>query len=97
LGLKGTRQQGSGENYIMRGFNHLYSSPNNIWMIKSRRMRWAGHVAQGSGGENLKDKDRLKELGVDWKIILEWMREGEVWTSLIRVMIGTGGGPLGMP
>jgi hypothetical protein len=25
--------------------NDLYSSPNIIWMIKSRRMRWAGHVA----------------------------------------------------
>jgi hypothetical protein len=23
----------------------LYSSPNIIWVIKSRRMRWAGHVA----------------------------------------------------
>jgi hypothetical protein len=23
----------------------LYSSPNIIWMTKSRRMRWAGHVA----------------------------------------------------
>jgi hypothetical protein len=25
---------------------HLYSSPNVIRMIKSRRMRWAGHVAR---------------------------------------------------
>jgi len=25
--------------------NDLYSSPNNVWVIKSRRMRWAGHVA----------------------------------------------------
>jgi len=25
--------------------NDLYSSPNIIWVIKSRRMRWAGHVA----------------------------------------------------
>jgi hypothetical protein len=25
--------------------NALYSSPNIIWVIKSRRMRWAGHVA----------------------------------------------------
>ena len=25
--------------------NHLYSSPNIVWVIKSRRMRWAGHVA----------------------------------------------------
>jgi len=26
--------------------NDLYSSPNNIRVIKSRRMRWAGHVAR---------------------------------------------------
>jgi hypothetical protein len=25
--------------------NDLYLSPNIIWVIKSRRMRWAGHVA----------------------------------------------------
>jgi hypothetical protein len=27
-------------------FHILYSSPNIIWQIKSRRMRWAGHVAR---------------------------------------------------
>jgi len=26
--------------------NYLYSSPNIIWVIKSRRIRWAGHVAR---------------------------------------------------
>jgi hypothetical protein len=26
--------------------NDLYSSPNIIRLIKSRRMRWAGHVAR---------------------------------------------------
>ena len=26
--------------------NDLYSSPNIVWVIKSRRMRWAGHVAR---------------------------------------------------
>jgi hypothetical protein len=26
--------------------NNLYSSPNSIRVIKSRRMRWAGHVAR---------------------------------------------------
>ena len=26
--------------------NDLYSSPNNVRVIKSRRMRWAGHVAR---------------------------------------------------
>ena len=25
--------------------NDQYSSPNIVWVIKSRRMRWAGHVA----------------------------------------------------
>ena len=28
--------------------NDLYSSPNIVRMIKSRRMRWAGHVARMS-------------------------------------------------
>ena len=39
--------------------NDLYCSPNSFWVIKSRRMRWEGHVArmgigevqQGFGGE----------------------------------------------
>ena len=26
--------------------NDLYSSPNIVWVIKLRRMRWAGHVAR---------------------------------------------------
>jgi len=34
----------TGGNYIMRRFD-LYCSPNIIWVIESRRMRWAGHVA----------------------------------------------------
>jgi hypothetical protein len=39
--------------------NDLYSSPNIIWVIKSRIMRWAGNVTrmgerciQGFDGEN---------------------------------------------
>jgi hypothetical protein len=27
----------------------LYSSPNIIWVIKSRRLRWAGHVGKRKG------------------------------------------------
>jgi len=27
--------------------NDLYSSPNIVWVIKLRRIRWAGHVAHG--------------------------------------------------
>ena len=30
--------------------NNLYSSPNIVRMLKSRRMRWAGHVARMGEG-----------------------------------------------
>jgi hypothetical protein len=32
--------------------HNLYSSPNIIRMIKSRRMRWTGHVARNGGPTN---------------------------------------------
>jgi hypothetical protein len=31
--------------------NDLYFSPNMVQMIKSRRMRWAGHVSRMGRGE----------------------------------------------
>jgi hypothetical protein len=31
----------------------LYSSPNNVTVIKSRRIRWAGHVASISEGRDV--------------------------------------------
>jgi hypothetical protein len=31
----------------------LYSSPNIVWVIKSRRMRWAGHVARMGEGKGV--------------------------------------------
>jgi len=30
--------------------NDLYSLPNIVRVVKSRRMRWAGHVARIGGG-----------------------------------------------
>ena len=39
--------------------NDLYSSPNIVRMTKSRRMRWAGHVARmGGGGEGVRGLGR---------------------------------------
>jgi len=34
-------------------FNDLYSSPNILRVIKSRRMRWAGHVARMGEGRGV--------------------------------------------
>jgi hypothetical protein len=44
--------------------HNLYSSPSIIRMIKSRRMRWAGHVARV---ENIKmDLREIGWDGTDW-------------------------------
>jgi len=32
---------------------YLYPSPNIVWVIKSRRMRWVGHVASMGEGRGL--------------------------------------------
>ena len=33
--------------------NDLYCSPNIVWVIKSRRMRWAGNVARMREGRGV--------------------------------------------
>jgi hypothetical protein len=41
--------------------HNLYSSPSIIRMIKSRRMKWAGHVAHTGKKNNISGKARRKE------------------------------------
>jgi len=53
--------------------NDLYSSPNIVRVIKSRRMRWAGYVASmveereciGSWWGNRREGDHWGDLGVN--------------------------------
>jgi hypothetical protein len=75
----------------------LYSSPSIIWMIKSSSMRWAGHVAclgVGGGGfwwGNLKERDHLKDTGVNGRIILRLIFRKWVvgaWTGSMWLRIG---------
>ena len=60
--------------FIRRNICISYSSPNIVRVIKSRRMRWAGHVARmgeergciGSWWGNRREGDHWGDLGVDW-------------------------------
>jgi hypothetical protein len=73
-------------------------------VIKTRRIRWAGHVARtgkvhtgGFGGETGRERDHLEDLGVDGSTILKYIFEkgdAEAWTGLIWLRIRTGGGRL---
>jgi hypothetical protein len=53
--------------------HNLYASPNVIRVIKSGRIRWAGHVPRMEEMRNafLNGRYHLEDLGLDRKIILE--------------------------
>jgi hypothetical protein len=63
--------------------HNLCTSPNTVWMFKKRRVRWVGHVAHLGEMRNaykilsdsLKGRDHLEDLGMDGKIIFEWILE----------------------
>ena len=89
------------------GLNDLYCSPNICRVVKSRRMRWAGHVA--SMGERrgvyrvlVGKPEGKRPLGRPRRrrgIILRWIfRKWDVgvWTGSSWLSIGTGGGLLWM-
>ena len=80
MGLEG-RGNGEWRRLHNEALCALYSSPNIIRFIISRRMRWEGHVArmgitrgayrvlvgQPEGGDDLEDP------GMDGNIILKWI------------------------
>jgi hypothetical protein len=72
----------------------LYSSPNIIRVIKSRRLRWAGHVARmGRVDKDLVGKpERSRQLRREDNIELDLteLRCG-TWTRSILLRIETGG------
>jgi hypothetical protein len=60
----------------------LYSSPNIVRVIKSRRMGWAEHIARlqarksvqhGFWWGNLRERDHLEDPDVDGRIKLRWI------------------------
>ena len=83
----------------------LYRLLNKVRMIKSRRFRWAGHVARMEEGRSTfkivtgkpTGKRSLERLGLDGRTILEWTLKKYVsmrGIGLIWRRIGTVGEPL---
>ena len=82
--------------------NYLCFLRNIIRLIKSRRIKWAGHVASmgrvevytGYWWGNLRERDHLEDLDIDCRIILRWIFrtwDVGVWTGSIWLRTGTGG------
>jgi hypothetical protein len=69
--------------------NDLYSSPNIIRVIKSRRMRWAGmwhiwgkrEVRTRFWWGDWREGDHLGDPGVDGRIILRWIFRKWDWEA----------------
>jgi hypothetical protein len=82
----------------------MYSSPTVVWMMKSRRMRWVGHVAhmgdgRGVCGVLMRKPEGKRPMGrpsCRWecniKMDLKW--DVGVWTGSSWLRIETYGGHL---
>jgi hypothetical protein len=82
--------------------HNLYSSPDIIRAIKSRRIRRSGYVERMAEEkkcarfrwESPKERGHSEDRGIDGRMGLEWILGrlvGGVWIVFTWVMIGTGG------
>jgi hypothetical protein len=78
----------------------LYSSPSIIRIIKSWRMRWAGHVARKGEKRNacgvlVGKPEGKRPLGRPRRRCVDNIRmerwDGVMWAGLVWLRIGTGG------
>jgi hypothetical protein len=83
--------------------HNLYTSSSIIRLDKSRRMRWAEHVARMGEKRNayrllvgkLEGKRPQGRTNCKWVDNIRWMlkrQDGVIWTGLVWHRIGTSGG-----
>jgi hypothetical protein len=105
FGPKGDEVTGEWRKLQSEELHNLYSSPGTIRQIKSRRMRWAGHVARMGEGRNVyrvlvgrpEGKRPLERRRRRWKDGIRMdLREivWGVWSGFNWLRIGTVGGLL---
>jgi hypothetical protein len=88
-------------------FHDLYSSPDVVRQMKSRRIKWVGHVARMGEGINVyrvlvgeaEGKRQLERPSRRWEEVIKMdLREigwgGGVWSGFTWLRIGIAGGLL---
>ena len=81
FGLKRDEVTGEWKKLHNEELSELYSLPNIVRVVKSRRMRWAGHVArmeegrgvQGFWWGDLRERYHWGDPDADGRIILRWI------------------------
>jgi hypothetical protein len=105
FGPKGDEVTGEWRTLHIGELHDLYSSQDIIRQVKSRRMRWAGHVARTEEGRNVyrvsvrkpEGKCHLVDQGVDGRMGSKWTSGrlvGWVWSGFTWLRIGIVGGLL---
>jgi len=80
VALRGATLQGIGGNFTFRIVTIYTRSPDIIYMMKSRRLRWAGHMARVGERSGVcwiwwafrMERYRLEDPGMGGRILLKW-------------------------
>jgi hypothetical protein len=79
-----TKLQGNGQE-LLKDLHHLNFSPGIIRVIKSRRVRWVGHVAR------VEEKKKAYRVLVGKSEGMRALRPGLIWEDNIKMYLkGTG-------